>query len=61
MAAKPAAEHKRESRLSIGDFYNSDQFEQFVRDTPFSSNTTDKQKFQAYLRRLEGNKIQNIN
>lgn len=60
MDPKSATERNRESRLSIGDFYNSEQYVQFVRDTPFSSKTTDQEKFQAFLRRLAGNKIQNI-
>jgi len=58
MAPKRKAELMRESRKRKRDneLRYSDEFFQFIRDTPFSSNiTTDSEKFEAFLRLRNSN------
>jgi len=57
MAPKRKAELMRESRKRKRDdeLRDSDEFFRFIRDTPFSSKTTDSEKFEAFLRLRNSN------
>lgn len=57
MAPKRKAELMRESRKRKRDneLRYSDEFFLFIRDTPFCSNTTDSEKFEAFLRLRDSN------
>ncbi|KAL4107153.1 hypothetical protein QTP88_017538 [Uroleucon formosanum] len=57
MAPKRKAELMRESRKRKRDneLRYRDEFFLFIRDTPFCSNTTDSEKFEAFLRLRDSN------
>ena len=57
MAPKRKAELTRESRKRKRDneLRYSDEFFLFIRHTPFCSNTTDSEKFEAFLRLRDSN------